>query len=133
MKGMIAPERTFLRFLLVGAALALVYALLAAIATSQLPVPKAVAAAGAWLLCIPLGFWAHRRITFATRKAHHHGLWLYAATQILGICIASTVSFLFASGAFRQDIFVHLLASGLAAIASYVINRIVVFPHSAAD
>ena len=55
---------TFARFLLVGGALAALYALLAALATSQLPWPKAVSAAVAWLACIPLGFWCHRRFTF---------------------------------------------------------------------
>lgn len=128
-----APDRTLLRFLIVGASLAALYATLAALATSQLPWPKALSSALVWMLCIPVGFWSHRRFTFTTRKAHRHGLWLYAATQGLGICIASGTSFLLARGAFWPDLFVHLLASGLAAIASYLINRWIVFPAPSAE
>ena len=127
------PDRTLLRFLVVGGCLATLYATLAALATSSLPLPKALSSALVWLLCIPVGFWSHRRFTFTTRQAHRHGLWLYAATQVLGIGIASGVSFLLARGQFWPDLFVHLLASGLAAIASYLINRWIVFPDPSAE
>ena len=116
-----------------GACLAALYATLAALATSQLSWPKALSAALVWVLCIPIGFLSHRRFTFTTRTAHRYGLWLYAATQVLGISIASGVSFLLARGEFWPDLFVHLLASGLAAIASYLINRWIVFPDPSAE
>ena len=122
-------RNTLLRFLAVGAGLALLYATLAALATSQVPLPKSVTSAVVWMLCIPLGFWCHRRFTFTTRTPHRHGLWLYAATQVLGIGIAATVSYFLATGAFRHDLFVHLLASGLAAVASFLISHLIVFPH----
>ncbi|KAF0137886.1 MAG: Uncharacterized protein FD152_3 [Xanthobacteraceae bacterium] len=128
-----APDRTFLRFLFVGATLAALYATLAALATSQLPLPKALSSALIWMLCIPIGFWTHRRFTFTTRTAHRHGLWLYAATQVLGIGIAAGVSFLFARGQFWPDLLVHLLASGLAAVASYLINHWIIFPDPPAE
>lgn len=133
MTGLFTPNRTLLRFLVVGGSLALVYATLAALATSYLPLPKALASGMVWVLCIPLGFWAHRRFTFTTRKPHRHGLWLYAATQGLGIGIAASVSYLLATGSFRHDLFVHLLASALAAVVSYLISRWIVFPHPSAD
>ncbi len=126
-------RNTLLRFLAVGAGLALLYATLAALATSQLPLPKSVTSAVVWMLCIPLGFWCHRRFTFTTRTPHRHGLWLYAATQVLGIGIAATVSYFLATGAFRHDLFVHLLASGLAAVASFLISHWIVFPHRSAN
>jgi putative flippase GtrA len=126
-------DTTFPRFLVVGGGLALLYATLAAIATSQLPLPKAVSSGIVWVLCIPVGFWCHRRFTFVARRPHRHGLWLYAATQVLGIGIAAGVSFLLARGMFWPDLAVHLFASGLAAIASYLINRWVVFPDRSAD
>lgn len=128
-----APDRTFLRFLVVGASLAALYATLAALATSQLPLPKALSSALVWVLCVPVGFISHRRFTFTTRRPHRHGLWLYGATQVLGIGIASGVSFLLARGQFWPDLFVHLFASGLAAVASYLINRWIVFPAASAD
>jgi putative flippase GtrA len=130
---MTARDTMFLRFLVVGGGLALLYATLAAIATSQLPLPKALSSGIVWVLCIPVGFWCHRRFTFVTRRPHRLGLWLYAATQGLGIGIAAGVSFLLARGAFWPDLAVHLLASGLAAVVSYLINRWVVFPEQSAD
>jgi putative flippase GtrA len=129
----LATDRTFLRFLVVGASLAALYATLAALATSQLPWPKALSSALAWVLCIPIGFLSHRCFTFTKRTPRRHALWLYGATQLLGIGIASTVGFLLARGQFWPDLFVHLLASGLAAVASYMINRWIVFPGTSAD
>lgn len=129
MTGPLAPNRTLLRFLVVGGSLAAIYATLAALATSYLPLPKALSSGLVWVLCIPLGFQAHRRFTFTASKPHRHGLWLYAATQGLGIGIAASVSFLLATGSFRHDVFVHLLASALVAVISYVISRWIVFPH----
>lgn len=119
---------TFLRFLVVGGSLALVYALLAAFATSQLPWPKAVSAGAAWIACIPLGFWCHRRFTFTGSAPPPFALGLYALTQVIGIGIGAGTSFLFATGRFWPDLLVHLCASALAAVASYVINRKLTFP-----
>lgn len=119
---------TFLRFLVVGAALAGVYAVLAALATSQLPWPKGVSAALAWVACIPLGFWCQRHFTFTGSRLHRFALGLYAATQGLGICIGTGMSVLFARGAFWPDLFVHLAASALAAVTSYGLNRRFTFP-----
>ena len=119
---------TFARFLLVGGALAALYALLAALATSQLPWPKAVSAAAAWLACIPLGFWCHRRFTFPGSARRPFALALYAATQLIGIGIGAVMSYLFATGSFRPDLVVHLAASALAAVTSYFVNRTLTFP-----
>lgn len=130
---MTRPSPMFLRFLLVGGTMALLYASLAAFATSQLTLPKALSSAMVWVLCIPIGFWCHRRFTFTGRKAHRHGLWLYAATQVMGIGIASGVSYLLATGLFWPDLLVHLLASALAAVASFLISRWIVFPPVSAE
>jgi putative flippase GtrA len=125
-----APDRTLLRFLVVGSALAGVYALLAAFATSQLPWPKAVSAAVAWVICVPLGFWCQRRFTFTDSAPHRLALGLYAATQLIGIGIGAGMSYLFARGAFWPDLAVHFAASALAAVVSYIINRKLTFPES---
>ena len=84
------PPNTALRFLAVGGSVALLYAILAAIATSLLPLPRAVSSGALWVLCIPVAFGLQRRFTFTARKPHRHGLWLYAATQGLGIGIAAS-------------------------------------------
>ena len=120
---------TFLRFLAVGGAMALVYALLAAIATAHLPWPRAASAAAAWIACIPAGFWLQRRVTFSDSTPHHHALGLYALTQAVGMAIGAAISAIFARGHFGPDLAVHLSASFLAAVASYSINRRVTFPR----
>lgn len=121
---------TFLRFLMVGGALAVVYALLAAFATSQLPWPMAVSAGVAWVICIPLGFWCQRRFTFGGSGQHRFALGLYAGTQVLGIGIGAAMSFLFARGEFWPDLVVHLSASAVAALASFGLNRRFTFPRA---
>ena len=121
-------HNTLLRFLVIGGAMALVYAVLAALATSHLTLPRPLSAAGAWVLCIPFGFWLQRRVTFTASQPHRHALWLYAATQGLSIAIVATISHLLARGSFWPDLAVHLGASALAAILSYLINRRIIFP-----
>jgi putative flippase GtrA len=121
---------TLVRFLLVGSALAGVYALLAAFATSQLPWPKAVSAGLAWVVCIPLGFWCQRRLTFVGSAQRRFALGLYAGTQVLGIGIGAGMSYLFARGAFWPDLVVHLSASALAAVVSFLLNRRFTFPQT---
>lgn len=126
-------DATAVRFLIVGAGMAFVYALLATLATTHLPWPRPVSSGVAWVLCIPLGFRLQRRITFAASSPHRFALGLYAATQVLGVAIVSMVSFLLASGVFWPDLAVHLVASALAAAASYVLNRWLVFPDRPAE
>lgn len=122
---------TLLRFLLVGGGLAIVYSVTAALATTHLPLPPALSSTGVWLLCIPVGFWSQRHFTFTGSAPHRKALWLYAGTQVMGICIAATASYLLARGAFWPDLFVHLGAAALAAILSYLANRWIIFPKIA--
>lgn len=122
---------TFVRFLLVGGAIAVLYAVLAALATTHLPWPKGVSAGVVWVLCIPLGYWCQRHFTFAGSTPRRFALGLYALTQVMGICIGAGTSYLFATGRFGTDIFVHLGASGLAAVISYLVNRNVTFQDGA--
>lgn len=121
---------TVLRFLVVGGGLTALYSVLAALATTYLPLAKPLSAAGAWVLCIPLGFWCQRRFTFRDATPHRRALWLYAGTQIMGLCIAATASQLFARGVFWPDLAVHLGAAGVAAILSYLVNRLIIFPKT---
>ena len=122
-------QNSLLRFLLVGGGLAVLYSVLAALATSYLPLPKPVSSAGTWIICIPLGFWCQRHFTFPTSVPHRHALWLYAATQFVGICTVATASHLLVRGSFWPDLAVHLGASAVAAVVSYLINRWVIFPQ----
>lgn len=119
---------TLLRFLFVGGCMAMLYAVLAALGTTYLPLPKALSAAGAWTVCVPLGFWFQRRFTFTASTPHRYALWLYAGIQLVGIGIATLAAFLLARGLFWWDLGVHLGASALAAVVSYLVNRWIVFP-----
>jgi putative flippase GtrA len=121
-------QSTLLRFLVVGGGMAALYAVCAALATSYLPLSRSLSSALVWILCIPLGFWCQRRFTFTGSTPHRHALWLYAAIQVMGIGIAASNSHFLARGAFWHDLMVHLLSAALAAILSYLVNRLVVFP-----
>jgi putative flippase GtrA len=126
-------DLSFLRYLIVGGGFSALYATLAALATSQLPLPKALSSVMVWIVCIPIVFWCHRRFTFPSRRPHRFGLWVYTATQVIGLAIVATASGLLAQGAFWPDLIVHLLATGVAAVASYLITRSVIFLPQSAD
>ncbi|MFE3835780.1 GtrA family protein [Pseudogemmobacter sonorensis] len=119
---------SFMRFLLVGGVMALVCALLTATATRALPWPRPVTAALVWILCIPPAFWLQCRFTFTAEAPRRGGVALYALTQGLGILIAALAALWFARGAFLHDTAVYLCASALAAVISYLVNRLVIFP-----
>lgn len=116
------------RFLLVGGGIALIYSVLAAVATSWLPWPSALVSGALWVAFIPVGYWAQRRFTFADSRLHRHALVLYAATQVLGVAIVTATSAFLVQGLFWPDLSIHLAASALAALSSFAINRLVVFP-----
>lgn len=118
---------TLFRFIVVGATIAVLYAVLAALATTHLPWPKAASAAVIWIGFIPLGYWCQRRFTFVDSTPRPFALGLYAFTQVLGICIGAASAYLFAKGRFGSDVFVHLGASVIAAVVSYLINRNLTF------
>jgi putative flippase GtrA len=124
---------TLFRFLIVGGGLTTLYSVLAAFATTHLPLPRSLSAAGVWILCIPLGFWCQRRFTFTASAPRRHAIWLYAATQMVGICVAATASHLLARGAFWPDLVVHLGAAALAAVLSFIISRWIIFPAASGD
>lgn len=121
-------QSTFLRFVLVGSSMVGVYAVLAAFATSHLPLPKPVSSGLLWLIFIPVGFWLQGRFTFSQSQPGRNALGLYAAVQALSVLIVALVSHLLAQGTFWHDLVVHLGGSALAAISSYLINRRFVFP-----
>lgn len=121
-------DSTLLRFLAVGSGMAGLYSVSAALATTYLPLPRPVSSVGVWILCIPMGFWLQRRVTFADSTPHRHALLLYAAIQATGMSIAAASSHFLASGSFWPDLLVHLSAAVMAAIISFMVNRLVVFP-----
>ncbi len=128
---LVLSRSSFLRFLLVGGSFALICSLLAAFLTGLLPLPPWMSAALAWLLCIPPAWLCQRRFTFHDRAPREGGAVLYLLTQGLGLCIAALAGALFAQGRFGHDTLVYLLASALAAVVSYAINRLVIFADPA--
>lgn len=124
-------SHAFLRFLLVGALAACLYALCAAGLASLLPsVPPAVISTLLWFAFIPPVFWCHRRFSFRGMSPRPRALGLYALTQAISSAIVSVASVLFVTKVFWADIGVYLIATALAAIISYLLNRLVVFAPS---
>lgn len=121
-------HNTLLRFLIVGGSMSLLFSLLTAFSTLHLPLPKPLVAGLVWVICIPIAFWCQRRFTFQTSAPRSNALGLYAATQGLGIVIVAVATAGLARGSFWPDMLVYLGASALAATASYLISRLVIFP-----
>ncbi|MBW7920654.1 MAG: GtrA family protein [Rubellimicrobium sp.] len=120
-------ESLFLRFLLVGGSVAVAYSLATTLVTMALPLPPAVLAVAVWVCFIPLGYACQARFAFTGRTARRGGGALYAMAQGLSMGIVALAAWALASGDSWADVAVYLGASAIAAVASYVINRRLVF------
>jgi putative flippase GtrA len=123
----------FVRFLLVGASFSLGYAVITAglirFATAP-PLPTSVVV---YLLCIPAAFWAQRDIAFRAKRQAKGAIWIYSATQICSLAVVSAITTRFVTRVFWQDILLFLTTAGVAAVASFLICRYIVFRTQAPD
>ena len=119
---------TFLRFLLVGGSFAVLYALTTAFLVGRLPLPKPATSALVWLACIPPAYWCQRRFAFRAETTRRGAIWIYGLAQLISLVIVSAAGALFVSGSdMIRDTIVYLIASAVAAVSSYAINRMVTF------
>lgn len=123
----------FVRFLVVGGAFALGYAVVTAWLVSVPGLPPLVTSTVVYALCIPLAYLAHRSFTFRARESHPRGFLVYAATQVLFMALASFVTTRFVSGNMLVDTTLFLATAGLVAVASYATSRMAVFRTAAPD
>lgn len=119
-----------MRFLLVGGLAALAYSMVTAALVSRLPQSPALISALVWLAFLPPVFWCHRHFTFQGRQPRKQALGLYALTQAFSIAIVSLASALFVSHDLWLDLGVYLTASAVAAVVSFALNHILIFPKA---
>lgn len=118
---------TFLRFLLVGGSFAGLYAGACTLLTALLPLPAAGVSVLVWLALIPPAYACQRRFAFRASQPRRGALLFYAMTQGVGLVIASTIAALFAGQEPGRNLVVFLAGSALAAVASYLLNRMITF------
>ncbi len=126
-----APAGSFLRFLIVGGSIAMIYALVCTGLTTRAGLPPGPVSVAVWLALIPPAYACQRRFTFRTENPRRGAMALYALTQGMGVAIASTVAWAFAGHDAGRDFAVFLAGSALAAVASWLMNRLVVFAEPA--
>ena len=123
----------FVRFLLVGASFSLGYAVITAGLIRFAAAPPLPTSVAVYLLCIPAAFWAQRNIAFRADRQAKGALWIYTATQTGSLAVVSAITTRFVTRVFWQDILLFLTTAGVAAVASFLICRYILFRTQAPD
>ena len=118
---------TFLRFALVGGGFSLGYALITTTLINFAATPPLPTSVVIYVSCIPLAFIAQRRFAFRDGADNGFGLPIYAGTQVICLAFVSVITSRFVSYVFWIDMLLYLVTAGVAAVASYVICRFVIF------
>jgi len=116
-----------LRFVVVGGSFSLGYALLTAALISFGDTPPLPTSVIVYLICIPLAYLAQRQFAFGGATGGRYGPIIYAATQIVSLAVVSTLANRFVTASFWLNTGLYLVIAGLAAVASYLICRFVIF------
>ena len=117
----------FLRFLMVGGSFSLGYALTTAALIRFGQTPPLATSVIVYLLCIPIAFWAQKRIAFRADQSARSAMLIYAGTQLASLAVVSAVTTRFVTRNFVYDTALFLLTAGTAAVASFLICRFIIF------
>jgi putative flippase GtrA len=127
MTGRIGHLASFLRFLMVGGSFSLGYAVLTTALINFAGASPLVTSVVVYLVCIPLAFLAQRRFAFGQSSNGRYGLLIYTATQVACLTFVATIASRFVSYDFWLDTALYLFTAGIAAVASYLICRFIIF------
>lgn len=119
--------RAFARFLAVGGSFSLGYAIVTAGLIRFAGAPPLITSVIVYLLCIPLAFLAQRNFAFRSETSGHKAMLIYGATQVASLAVVSTITSRFVTKQFIFDTGLYLITAGVAAVASYLICRFVIF------
>ena len=123
----------FVRFLLVGASFSLGYAVITAGLIRFAAAPPLPTSVAVYLLCIPAAFWAQRHIAFRADRQAKGALWIYTATQTGSLAVISAITTRFVTRVFWADTLLFVATAGIAAVASFLICRYILFRTQAPD
>jgi putative flippase GtrA len=123
------PEKiqAFLRFLMVGGSFSLGYAVVTAALIRFAQAPPLATSVIVYLVCIPLAFWAQKKIAFRAHTTGRSAMLIYGATQVASLAVVSTVTSRFVTRNFVYDTALFLVTAGIAAVASFLICRYIIF------
>ena len=116
-----------LRFLLVGGAFALGYAVATALLVGRAGLPAFATSVIVYLICIPAAFLAQRRITFSRQEPRRGGFLVYATMQLVSLMAVASITTRFVTGVFVPDAILFLATAGAAALVSYAVNNRLAF------
>lgn len=123
----------FVRFVLVGGCFSLGYAVITAGLIRFAAAPPLPTSVVVYLLCIPAAFWAQRHIAFRADRQAKGALWIYAATQTGSLAVISAITTRFVTRVFWADTLLFVATAGMAAVASFLICRYILFRTQAPD
>ncbi|WP_439509089.1 GtrA family protein [Yoonia sp.] len=123
----------FIRFVLVGGSFSLGYAVVTAGLIRFAAAPPLATSVVVYLLCIPAAFWAQRHIAFRADRQAKGALWIYAATQTGSLAVISAITTRFVTRVFWADTLLFVATAGVAAVASFLICRYILFRTQAPD
>ncbi|MEO6298967.1 MAG: GtrA family protein [Paracoccaceae bacterium] len=118
---------SFFRFLVVGGTFSVIYSVTTAALIRVAAAPPFATSVVVYLLCIPWAFLAHKHFAFGARNTRKAAFPLYVLTQIVSLAAVAQVTTRFITHHFIIDVGILLLTSAIAAIASFLINRFVIF------
>lgn len=123
----------FVRFVLVGGCFSLGYAVVTAGLIRFAAAPPLPTSVVVYLLCIPAAFWAQRHIAFRADRQAKGALWIYTATQTGSLAVISAITTRFVTRVFWADTLLFVATAGMAAVASFLICRYILFRTQAPD
>jgi putative flippase GtrA len=123
----------FVRFVLVGGSFSLGYAVITAALIRFAAAPPLPTSVGVYLICIPAAFWAQRHIAFRAHRQAKGAIWIYTATQIGSLAVISAITTRFVTRVFWADTLLFVATAGVAAVASFLICRYILFRTQAPD
>jgi putative flippase GtrA len=123
----------FVRFVLVGGCFSLGYAVVTAGLIRFAAAPPLPTSVAVYLLCIPAAFWAQRHIAFRADRQAKGALWIYTATQTGSLAVISAITTRFVTRVFWADTLLFVATAGMAAVASFLICRYILFRTQAPD
>jgi putative flippase GtrA len=115
------------RFIIVGSAFSLIYAVLVVALVQFVHARPFITSIIIYFAIIPLAFFAQKKITFQSDQAGRFAIFVYAATQFFCLFATSLIASLLITNIFILDVGIYIATSGSSASLSYLICRIFIF------
>ncbi|KJZ21056.1 hypothetical protein TW80_07890 [Loktanella sp. S4079] len=119
--------RSLVAFLMIGGGFSIFYAVTTAVLISVLHTPPFWTSVTVFTACVPPAFLAQQHLAFRAKKLRQHAFLIYAATQIFGIALVSTITTRFVTYDIFWDTIIMGVTVAINAIVGFLIGRFVTF------